>query len=347
MKINDILKTISIIFFIVLAIFVILEILARYKFKSYYQGSCPYEKFIKNDSIYVPKKNCKFSVKHWENDKEIVYETDENNNRVSTMPSFFDNDSISIAFFGDSFTWGDMNDVYGNYTHHTASTLKKLVRKKVGYSNYGVPGHDLVQILSRMKLENLKKYNYIIYGLTPNDIFSPQTYASGRQKNKTLTEANEEKKSLIKIITNSFRIHDIRSVKVAGKLFFDIFPKIYTSLYVLRDSNLAGYLSPESSPYWNERYTELFTQLKKLNPSIQNRLVIQIIPQRVQVLLFSDKNFERALAFENRVISICDKIRQRTFTLFSYGLFLFITTIFSSSSKQSPVLKLPLSKTSL
>ena len=142
-KIKTILNSAIVIFAIVLIIFAALETLARKKFTSFSYGSCPHEKLPGNNLFYIPAKNCKSSFKHWESDKEIIYETDENNNRVSTMPTNFKNKMTTIAFFGDSFTWGEMNSIDQTYVHYTAITLNELKNKNVGYDNFGVAGYDL------------------------------------------------------------------------------------------------------------------------------------------------------------------------------------------------------------
>ena len=95
---------------------------------------------------------------------------------------------------------------------------------------------------------------------------------------------------------------------MASKLIFEFFPEIYINLYTLRDSNLAGYLSPNSSPYWDDRYTELLTHLKNLDHNIKSRLIIQVIAQHIQVLLYDEKDLSSALAFDKQVKEICNKL---------------------------------------
>ena len=108
-KTNNFIKTGIIIIGIIVMTFIILEILAREKFTSFSFGACPHEKFPGKHLFYIPAKNCKFSIKHWEMKKEIVYETDENGNRISSIPTNFKSNMTTIAFFGDSFTWGAMS----------------------------------------------------------------------------------------------------------------------------------------------------------------------------------------------------------------------------------------------
>jgi|TARA_B100000929_G_C15495825_1_gene415928 hypothetical protein len=305
-KPNSILKTSAIIIGIIVMIFIVLEILARKKFDSFSYGSCPHEKLPGKLFFYIPLKNCKISIKHWESSKEIVYETDENANRISSIPANFNSSMTAIAFFGDSFTWGAMNNVDENYTHYTVATLKTMKDIDAGYNNFGVAGYNLLQVLERMRRNDLKGYNYIVYGLTPNDLFSPQTATLNEQQKQEST--NIKKDSLIEIFKKKIYRHKLQSIKVASKFLFDSFPKIYIYLYTLRDSNLAGYLSSSSSPYWNNRYSELLGQLKNLNSDIKSRLIIQVIPQRVQVLLYAEGDLSNATAFEDRIEQICNEL---------------------------------------
>lgn len=290
----------SISFFLIFS----LELLARKKFNSFSNGSCDREKIIGEITIFIPSKNCKIYVKHWEHDKVVVYETDAMSNRTSTLPINFKEDMSKIAFFGDSFTWGDMNNSKETYVHHTAANLKKIKKKNSGYHNYGVPGFNLIQVLERMKQADLNNYDYVIYGLTPNDLFSPQTLDLKKEKKRE----NLNKKSTLKLLQEKLKKHNLRIVKVASKLFFDFFPKYYINFYTLRDINLAGYLSKDSSEYWDKRYSELFIQLEKLDPDIKNKLIIQVVAQRVQVQLYASGDIESALAFDNRIEVMCNKL---------------------------------------
>jgi len=301
-KSNNILKTIFIIILSTLLILISLEIVARIKFNSYTTGSCLTAKLSPDSFLNIPESNCKIVVKHWENNKEIIYKTNDQGNRESTIPINFTNNSISIAFFGDSFTWGDMNSIYENYTHYAVSEINNI---SASYSNFGVPGYNSLEVFERIKLSNLKNYNYVIYGLTPNDLFSPQINIIN--KKEEIVDIIKEK-SILKAIKEKIQRHNIRSIKVAGKILFDIFPEIYINLYTARDPNLAGYLSSSSSTYWDDRYLEFFNFLESLDPTIREKLIIQLIPQRVQVLLYKKGDLNNALAFENRIMLMCNKL---------------------------------------
>ena len=304
-KIFDILKSITIITTIILIIFFVLEILARKKFNSFSSGSCAHEKLPDERLFYIPEKNCKFSFKHWESDKKIIYETDEKSNRVSSLPTNFENEMTTIAFFGDSFTWGEMNNVNQSYVHHTVVNLNDAKSNNAGYDNFGVVGYDFLQVLERIKRSDLNNYDHIVYGLTPNDLFSPPIKNQNKKGNKNL---NDIKKNFLERSIKKIKLHNLRSIKVASKFLFDKFPNIYISLYTKRDLNLAGYLYSDSSEYWNERYLELFENLRSLDQNIKDQLIIQVIAQRVQVLLYKKGELNNALAFENRVKEICNKL---------------------------------------
>ena len=304
LKLNNIFKTIFIITLTTICILVVIEMVARNKFSSYTKGSCSTVRLSNESFLNVPEANCEILVKHWENKKEIIYKTNEKGNRESTLPVDFNSNSISIAFFGDSFTWGDMNSINENYTHYAASGINN---KNVGYSNFGVPGYNLAQVLERIKISNLKKYDLIIYGLTPNDLFSPQIDIDKKEKKVEIFD-KLKKKNTLDIIKEKIRRHNVRSIKVAGKILFDTFPELYINLYTARDSNLAGYLTKNSSPYWDERYSELFSILNNLDSSIKKKLIIQLIPQRVQVLLYKKNDLNSSLAFENRILLMCKEL---------------------------------------
>jgi len=300
-KIRSLFISSFIIITVVFFIFFSLEKLARYKFDSFLKGSCPHLKITGEFDFYIPPKNCKYVFKHWEHNKEIVYETDEISNRKSTLPIDSSKSIIKIAFFGDSFTWGDMNSSDENYTHHASSELRKLKKLNVGYDNYGVKGYNLLDVVGRMKQVNLKNYDYIVYGLTPNDIFSPQILSFKKKNLKELSYLDTLKKN--------FKTNNLVSVKIATKLFFEFFPEFYTNFYTSRDSDLSGYLSNYSSSYWDKRYSELLMELGKLDASIRDKLVVQVIAQRVQVELYKKGNKEKAFAFDDRIKKICNILK--------------------------------------
>ena len=160
--------------------------------------------------------------------------------------------------------------------------------------------------MERIKLSDLKNHNHIVYGLTPNDLFSTQD--SNQNIEKRNENLNNLKKNFLERSIKKVKLHNLRSVKAASKFFFDKFPNIYINLYTKRNLNLAGYLYYDSSSYWDERYLELFNNLKNLDQNIKDRLIIQVIAQRIQVLLYKKGELHNALAFENRVKEICDKL---------------------------------------
>ena len=298
---NVITSTLVIVSIIVLLLF-FLEILARNKFNSFSVGNCPHVKVNNDLKFYIPSKNCTYSQKNWEHSKKIIYQTDKLSNRKSTLPTDSRNNMIKFAFFGDSFTWGAMNNSNENYTHHAIAGLIERENIIAGYDNYGVQAYDLLEVTKRIKQTELKNYDFIIYGLTPNDLFSPQILSLKKERNQT------KKISFINVIKKKIRTHNLRSVKVATKWLFDFFPNFYISLYTLRDPNLGGYLSVKSSLYWDKRYSELSTQLKKLDVSIRDKLIIQIIAQRVQVQLYKLGDVNNAMAFDRKIKILCNEL---------------------------------------
>ena len=84
------------------------------------------------------------------------------------------------------------------------------------------------------------------------------------------------KKNFLERSIKKIKLHNLRSIKVASKFLFDKFPNIYISLYTKRDLNLAGYLYSDSSEYWNERYLELFENLRSLDQNIKDRFGIDL-----------------------------------------------------------------------
>lgn len=302
-KPSSAIKSSFIIIGIIVFLLFFLEIFARKKFNSFSTGNCPHVKMSNDLNFYTPSKNCIYSQKNWEHSRKIIYQTDSLSNRKSTLPISSNGNMIKFAFFGDSFTWGAMNSSNENYTHHAIADLVNKKNIIAGYDNYGVQAYNLLEVIERMNQTELKNYDFIIYGLTPNDLFSPQILS--------LKKENIEKVSFLDLVMKKIKTHNLRSVKVVTKLIFDFFPKVYINLYTLRDSNLSGYLSPSSSIYWDERYSELSTQLKKLDVNIRNKLIIQIIAQRVQVQLYKAGDISNAMAFDNQIKKLCNELSIR------------------------------------
>ena len=76
--------------------------------------------------------------------KEIVYETDENGNRISSVPINFKSNMTTIAFFGDSFTENRRID-----DRFTISSMLNELLGSPRIINFGVDGFGLEQSFQR------------------------------------------------------------------------------------------------------------------------------------------------------------------------------------------------------
>ena len=120
---------------------------------------------------YVNKKNCYFEEKYLKK-KVTIYLTNNLGYRVGSILN--NNDLSSLAFVGDSFTYGYLS----NYENTFPFNLVKEINKIENFRNYkeinlGVNGYQFEQVLELLKLDTqpIEKSDYIIYGLTPNDLF--------------------------------------------------------------------------------------------------------------------------------------------------------------------------------
>ena len=156
---------------ITLLIFLIIELFISFflGYKSFTSGNknCKILNKEKNFSTYKP--NCKLIDKHWETDYKVNYYFNSFGRRDGAL-NIIGSDNISIASIGDSFTFGALVPINENYNYYG---FMNLVNNKYAIHNYGVGGEQLDNIINKLnfKEEVFSQYDFILYGLTPNDFF--------------------------------------------------------------------------------------------------------------------------------------------------------------------------------
>jgi hypothetical protein len=281
---------------IIIFVFTIFEISLRLIVKQTHSFNC-YEK-TNDQRQYENGKNCYFVEKYFEKKRPTIYKTDSNRFRISTQN--IEKQFNKIYFVGDSFTFGHLSDYEETYPFNAIKYLNENNYLKYQEINMGVNGYQFRQnifLIKKIKEKNLDNFN-IIYGLTPNDLFDLE------QK-----QANKNKINLVDYI--KIRIDKINLVSV----------KILTSV-ILKNDNLysiihnnrgvaAGYLTKNSSIFWDEKYEIFENEIKNLPKEIKEKLIITIIPQQAQIRLLKNNSIEDGLSFDNKILSICNRIKVR------------------------------------
>ena len=138
-------------------------------YRSFYSGNKNCKLFNKEKNFSTYKPNCKLIYKNWENDIKVEYFFNSFGRRDGEL-NVINSNNISIASIGDSFTFGAMVPINENYNYYG---FKNLDNNKYSIHNYGVGGEQLDNIINKLifKEELFSQYDFVLYGLTPNDFF--------------------------------------------------------------------------------------------------------------------------------------------------------------------------------
>ncbi len=292
-------KSIIIIFFITFVFLIIIEGISRViynvkisKIKDFSISGCHLE-----INKFIP--NCAIKIKRWENKREILYKIDDKGYRESSLP-FNSSNKINFVFFGDSFTYGDMNNEKENYVYLISNYIKSF--QSVGYQNRGFPGLGFLEILDKIKNDDLDKFDYIVYGMTPNDVYSLKVKSV--KKNVSMIKENEN--YLEKVILSLKSNFNLRSVQVATSIVLknDL---IYKKIWEKRKEK--DFINNSNNNLFKKRYEVIEQKLQSLKKNKKEKLIILTIPQKIQVVNHNLGHFEKSKIFENKIGVICKKLK--------------------------------------
>ena len=249
-------------------------------------------------SFYTP--NCKNIIKHWEQKKFVTYEINSKGRR--DQPNQVPNQK-KIAFIGDSFTFGAMVPIEDNYNFYA---FKKILNSPYEIHNYGMPAEQLHNVLNKLKTLEYRSYDYIVYGITPNDFFdlvdgSYFSKTKDKDKTKKIIENKKNKIETFKSIKN-YLLSTAYSRFILHNLISN--DKIYLKTYLSRKP-YSGYLLKNLPAEWIIATNYLDESLKILDNNLKSKLKIFILPQRAEVV--SNRLNSYNSTFINSLITICNK----------------------------------------
>ena len=249
-------------------------------------------------SFYTP--NCKNIIKHWEQKKFVTYEINSKGRR--DQPNQVPNQK-KIAFIGDSFTFGAMVPIEDNYNFYA---FKKILNSPYEIHNYGTPAEQLHNVLNKLKTLEYRSYDYIVYGITPNDFFdlvdgSYFSKTKDKDKTKKIIENKKNKIETFKSIKN-YLLSTASSRFILHNLISN--DKIYLKTYLSRKP-YSGYLLKNLPEEWIKATNYLDESLKILDNNLKSKLKIFILPQRAEVV--SNRLNSYNSTFINSLITICNK----------------------------------------
>ena len=252
----------------------------------------------KDFSFYTP--NCKNIIKHWEQKNFVTYEINSKGRR--DQPNQLPNQK-KIAFIGDSFTFGAMVPIEDNYNFYA---FKKILNSPYEIHNYGTPAEQLHNVFNKLQTLEYKSYDYIVYGITPNDFFdlvdgSYFLKTKDKDKTKQIIEGKKNKTETFKSIKNyllstassRFILHNLISID-----------KIYLKIYLSRKP-YSGYLLKNLPDDWIIATNYLDESLKNLDNNLKSKLKLFILPQRAEVVSKRLNSYNPN--FINSLITICNK----------------------------------------
>ena len=244
---------------------------------------------VEDDRLYSLAPSCSYEAKHWEQPEIIVYETDACGRRSIDRcedPAINDT-ALRIATIGDSFTYGSMLPIELQFGSLIKETLEEEQNQSVTVANFGVEGYDLLQLAGVLDQLDPVDHQIVVYGLTPNDLFNPQSrgIAENRRAQDPLkairAQSRAAKASLVDRLRSAVR--RLRAVQVAAHFAFQN-DALYLATYQSRGDK-AGFIGDQLTGYWRERLAEFDDFLARATAQGFDNLIILYIPQRVQHVL--------------------------------------------------------------
>ena len=296
---KKIIKNSILIFFITIFCFIIVEGISRFiynvkitKIKNYSDSGCNLDK-----KKFIP--NCEIKIKRWENKEQILYKINNNGYRESSLP-YNSSNKINFVFFGDSFTYGDMNNEKENYVYLISKYLNSL--KNVGYQNRGFPGLGFEEIVDKIQNNNLDNFNYIIYGMTPNDVYTIKIKSSKSKQSQTKNKKDFFEK-LILLLKSNFKL---RSLQAATAIMLKN-DAVYKKIWEKRETK--DFINNSNNSLFETRYNFIEKKLRLLKKNKIQKLIIITVPQKIQVVNHNLGHFEKSKIFENKMSVICKNLQ--------------------------------------
>ena len=256
--------------------------------------------YDKKNDFHSYSPNCENILKHWEQDNFVSYKINSEGRR--DLGSQKDN-SKKVAFIGDSFTFGAMVPIEDNYNFYA---FNNILKSSFELHNYGTPAEQLHNVFNKLNTLDESKYDYIVYGLTPNDFFD-LVDGSFNKKLKNVSEVNKKDKTektkmktfkkmksfLLSTATSRFILHNLMSND-----------SIYLKTYLSRKP-YSGYLLKNLPDEWTKAINYFDESLNNLEAKYKSKLKIFILPQRAEVV--SNRLNSYNSSFVNSVVNICNK----------------------------------------
>ena len=204
-----------------------------------------------------------------------------------------------IAFIGDSFSFGAMVPIDENFNY---KALKYLGDLNYGGHNFGVSGEQFQNILAKLRNLDFSKYEKIVYGLTPNDLFdivegtTLSSITTGEEPKSDYSSSllfyEKIKKILLSTATSRALLHKFMSND-----------NVYFKTYMSRKP-YSDYLKSPLPDNYSAALEEALDQLSKLNSNLKSKILILLLPQRIEVVA-SRLNILKS-DFSDKFLSICE-----------------------------------------
>ena len=249
-----------------------------------------------NNNEFIP--NCVIKKKRWEGTKEILYEINKKGNRKSSLP-YNELNKINFVFLGDSFTYSYMNDEKESYVYLISNYRKSF--KSIGHENRGFPPHGFLEIIQSMKNNEFDQFDHIIYGITPNDIYTINFNSSRENILKTKKKKNIFQKIILSIKSN----FKLRSFQVGLSILLknDL---IYKKIWEERKEK--DFINNSNNKLFKARYAVVEEKLRDLEKNKKDKLIIITIPQKIQMVYHNLGYFEKSKTFEKEMEKICKNL---------------------------------------
>ena len=244
------------------------------------------------------KNNCVVLIRNWESQKLVEYKFN-NFGRRDGIQINNNSSNSTIAFIGDSFTMGAMVPIEDNYNYYA---IKNLRGKSYLMHNYGVGGEQVRNITNKLKSLDFSNYKYIVYGLTPNDLFDYLIKKDDINSSKKVLV--KQKETILYKYRKLFSKYSYTYKFILKNLLSN--DRYYYSIYRTR-LPYSGYLDKKMNDNWLDAFSQLENDLKTLPAEIKAKLKIFLLPQRAEIV--AERLGIRSYEFEAYYQHVCNKLQ--------------------------------------
>jgi len=221
--------------------------------------------------------------------------------------------AIRVAVLGTSFSYGYMSAYEDAYTTLVSRRLSSQCGRPVEFQNLGFPNYTLLDIYHRMDEALALKPDLILLSINPVDVRKEISAEQMQHRDEQWVVPKSKQPALNDSWLHKVVVAPLRASRALSMAQHFLFQdaNTYLSLYLLYGDS-AGYLRPDPSPAWRQRFENLDLILAAMAAKAHAAsvpIVTFLGPQPSQVALLNTppRTGLDAFAFTHSVVALAAK----------------------------------------